>query len=449
MQNYRKRFIWLNLILIGTVLIIVLTAVGIYMGTGIYSDIESTMRQVISPFSSSSIEITVDKPALFPSQDSNDDNITPPSKPDDDNQTPPSKPNDNSKKSRRRLRSLFDLDYSKNITAVLYSKEKGITILSDSSDLSDTAIQSAVSKVINFDKNFGKITDLSLYYYVNNDNGYYRIALASTLFVTTPIIELILILIAIFAVAMVIFYIISFYISKIAVKPLEQSMEMEKQFVADVSHDLKTPITVILANNSILKSNESSTVAEQKQWIDSTDNAAHNMLNMISEMLTLSQMESKEINVEISKIDVSHTVNKISLQMESLAFDKGINYITDIDDSIYIDSNKDYVERICSGLISNAMKYEAQNGNIIISLHKDKKKALLKVRNTSTVIDKKDIDHVFERFYRGDKARDTKSGHGLGLSITKRMTELINAKIFVESKPDTGTEFTVEFNICD
>ncbi len=449
MQNYRKRFIWLNLILIGTVLIIVLTAIGIYMGAGIYSDIESTMRQVISPFSSSSIEITVDKPALFPSQDLNNDDIIPPSKPNDDNQNSPSKPNKNSKKLNRRLRPLFDLDYIKNITAVLYSEEKGITVLSDTSDLSDTIIQSAVSKVINYDKCFGKISDLSLYYYVDSNNGYYKIALASTLFVTTPIIELVLILIAIFAVAMVIFYIISFYISKIAVKPLEQSMEMEKQFVADISHDLKTPITVILANNSILKSNENYTVFDQKQWIESTDNAAHNMLNMINEMLTLSQMESKELNVEISKIDVSHTVNKISLQMESLAFDKGINYITDIEDNIYIESNKDYVERICSGLISNAMKYEVQNGNIIISLHKEKKKTILKVRNTSTVIEEKDIEHVFERFYRGDKARDTKSGHGLGLSITKRMAELINANIFVESNLKIGTEFTVEFNTYD
>ena len=101
--------------------------------------------------------------------------------------------------------------------------------------------------------------------------------------------------------SLALFFFISVRLSKLAARPLEKAVAMERQFVADISHDLKTPVTVILANSSILRESPDSKVSEQLQWIDSTDTAAKNMMELVSEMLTLSSLESPGRTVKKSR----------------------------------------------------------------------------------------------------------------------------------------------------
>ena len=184
-------------------------------------------------------------------------------------------------------------------------------------------------------------------------------------------------------------------------------MDMERQFVQDISHDLKTPVTVVLANNSILRSNPDATVAEQQQWIDSTDEAAKNMMELVNEMLTLASLEAAEKKsaeagtAELHPVDLTNSAQKCILQMESVAYDRGVELTTDIGEGI------------------TALGDTAE-----------------------------DLPHIFERFYRGDKARSEK-GHGLGLPILKSTAELMGAELSASSSKENGTVFTAVFDAAE
>jgi len=215
--------------------------------------------------------------------------------------------------------------------------------------------------------------------------------------------------------------------------------------VADISHDLKTPVTVVMANSSILKSNRDSTVEEQLQWVESTEDAARNMMGLVDEMLTLSSLESAGRTVEKEAVSISSAAEKCVLQMESLAFEKGVELVSQIPENVEVLADRDHVQRIVSGLIDNALKYEPSGGRVDVELSEEKKKAVLSVKNRGSYIAREDLPHIFERFYRADKARSDKKGYGLGLPIINKMAELSGAKIFAKSSEEEGTEFTVEF----
>ena len=160
-------------------------------------------------------------------------------------------------------------------------------------------------------------------------------------------------------------------------------------------------------------------------------------------------LESVEKPVEKEPVDLSERIEKCVLQMESLAYDRGITVSLDAPDDVFILSEKEYTERIVGGLIENALKYEPDGGTVRVALTETRKKAVLSVQNPGGVIDPADLPHVFERFYRGDKARDLKSGHGLGLSIIKQMADRLGAEIAVKSDPADGTVFTAVFDLAE
>ena len=215
--------------------------------------------------------------------------------------------------------------------------------------------------------------------------------------------------------------------------------------MADISHDLKTPITVIKANNSILRSSPEATVGSQTQWLDSNDSATDNMLGIINEMLTLSQLEGEAPVVKKEPVNLSEAAEGAVLQLESVAYERGITLTDELEEGILIEADPDLVPRVIGGLLENALKYEPAGGLVSVTLHREKKNAVLSVRNKSSVIAAEDLPHVFDRFYRGDKTRGDKKGHGLGLSIVKKAAELCGGTITVTSAPETGTEFQVRF----
>ena len=248
---------------------------------------------------------------------------------------------------------------------------------------------------------------------------------------------------------MALVYFISRRLSKLAAKPMEDAMELERQFVADISHDLKTPITVILANNSILRSNPDSSAAEREQWMQSTDDAAKNMMQLVGEMLTLSNLESVGRSVMTAPLDLSSAAEKAVLQLESLAYERQIEIEEEIAEHVTVRGDAEYCARICSGLVENALKYEPAGGKITVSLRTERKKAVFSVRNRGSRIAPEDLPHIFERFYRGDKARGSSGGHGLGLPIIRQMVELLGGELDATSSEQDGTVFTVRFELAE
>ncbi len=233
---------------------------------------------------------------------------------------------------------------------------------------------------------------------------------------------------------------ISIMIASLAIHPVEEAWQQQKQFVADVSHDLKTPLTVILANNNILLSAKDSDSAERK-WLESTEDEANRMRSLIDRMLELSGSENLNGKIIMNETNVSDALEAVLLQFEPVAFEKGIVIESEIALNVRMVSNEDAWVRLFHILLDNAIKYSQVGGTVHVSLSVVKQSVKLTVSNGG-LIKEEDLPHLFERFYRADKARGV-GGFGLGLSIAKNIAESLGGTIVVESNEDIGTRFTV------
>jgi len=464
LKGYRRRFVSYNMLLVGVVLLIALIIQGVYLCRNAYSELNNTMRLIVEPLGGAEMGgFRFDNAGQPPemSQGFPDgtgfgtDGGQPPELPDGegfgaDNGQPPELAGDSGKGASDGQRGNGDIDEMRvreeGILAVFYdSTNDTFSLLSRESFLDETALEAAVRAASEQTDSFGKLSDLDVYYYKEDGAESVRIALADTDYLQSRTTKYCLTLALVYVVTMILVYFISRRLSKLAAKPMEDAVELERQFVADISHDLKTPITVILANNSILRSNPDYSTEEREQWLSSTDEAAKNMMQLVGEMLTLSNLESVGRNVVTGAIDLSSAAEKASLQLESLAYERGVEIDTDIAENITVRGDAEYCARICGGLTENALKYEPVGGRVTVSLRVERKHAVFSVRNQGSYIAPEDLPHIFERFYRGDKARSSRGGHGLGLPIIRQMTELLGGTIRVQSTETEGTVFTVEF----
>ncbi len=422
LNGYRRRFVAITMTLIALVLLFALVIQGLYVCRSEYQDMRKTMSMVLEPWRMMG------------------DDVRP--KPEGDRPAPPEGDRNPDEEQPMDARGLRDA----GITTVFYDvNEDTVAVMPGSRDVDEAALAEAARAAAGREETFGKVGQG--FYYLREGGETMKIALADVSFLRTRVLKNIGVLVGIYLLALCVFFFISRWLSKLAARPMEQAMQMERQFVADISHDLKTPITVVLANDAILRSNPEAATGEQMQWIDSTDAAARNMMDMVEKMLTLSSLESANRAVEKTSVCLSSCVEKSVLQMESVAYDRGVAVESDIAPGINVMATEDYCMRILSGLIGNALKYEPDGGAVHISLTQERKRALLTVRNGGSVIAPEDLSHVFERFYRGDKARSGSGGHGLGLPIVKGICDLLGAEISVKSSEREGTAFTVSFEI--
>lgn len=438
-KSYRKRFVVSTLSLLGLVLIVAFSIFGFYTYKNDYKELQTTMSLVIRPLDGpNGMFRSIGDDKRPPEPDFQVKDREPGTEPPEKGHEPPEK-SENS--------NGIVIDSEIDIITVFYNKTSGeFSLLSENESVDSDRIRNAVLEISESGERFGKSEEYGYVFCLEESGDELKVALVDSGYLSGRIRTIALQMFVIFAALMTVFFFITLWLSKIASRPMERAVEMERQFVADISHDLKTPITVILANNSIIKDSPGSTVADQRQWIDSTDNAAKNMMAMVGEMLTLSSLESRGREVELSKIDLAPIAEKSSLQLESVAYERGITVETDIAPEAFVNGNAEYAERICNGLLENALKYEPDGGIVEVKLVAGRKKTKLSFKNRGSVIESEDIDHIFERFYRGDKTRGIKKGHGLGLPIIKQMVDLLGAGIEVESSPGEGTVFTVTFD---
>lgn len=414
MTEYRKRFVQFNMLLIGIVVTVMVCLVAVYMYRDYYSGLKSTMRQVVTPLNSFHNAPKSEKPSEKP------DGADSLEKPPEDSQ-------------------------SKDILTVFYSSDTGEThLLSPNENFDESALPELLKTVTAQSSRFGTLYSSHVIYYYTGSSSLYRVALASTDYITHSMLRLGLVLLVIWVGAMGCFLLVSIQLSKVAARPMEEAMGREKQFVADASHDLKTPLSVILANNSILRENPEATVGSLSRWTDSTQQATKRMQQLIGEMLTLADVERPEAPLELTQVDIASVVMKAALELESVAYEQEVDLDTELPDSLLGKSNENYLQRIAASLMENAIKYEPKGGQVLVTLTHSRRHAVLEVTNKSTRISQEDLPHVFDRFYRSDKSRQSKTGgHGLGLAITKEMVTKLGGVIQAASG-ESGTTFTVK-----
>ena len=229
---------------------------------------------------------------------------------------------------------------------------------------------------------------------------------------------------------------------------LRISENKRSQFVSDASHELKTPLASIkLLSDSILQNNmDSETVRE---FVGDIGNEAERLNKMSQKLLTLSKIEGQiEDSHEI--VRVSPTINRVVRMLSVNAEKNNITIETELDDSCTILILEDDLYQVIFNLVENGIKYNTPGGKLIITLRRDGEFVKIEIRDTGVGIPKEALEHVFERFYRVDKARSRSTGgSGLGLSIVRNIIKRNDGKIDVSSQVGVGTTFALYFPIFD
>ena len=223
------------------------------------------------------------------------------------------------------------------------------------------------------------------------------------------------------------------------VKPVDEAMEKQKQFVWDASHELKTPLAVISANADVLAAE----VGESKplQYIQSEVRRTD---SLIQNLLTLARMEKGTVQAAHVQFDLSRALLEVALPFESAVFEEGKTLEMDIPDGIEYTGDQEMIKQLAVILLSNAEKYSDGGGKIRVSLEARGEKRILRVHNTGPAIPPEAQQRIFDRFYRVDSSHNREvEGNGLGLAIAQNIVSLHGGKITVHSAEGEGTEFTV------
>ncbi|MBR0412117.1 MAG: HAMP domain-containing histidine kinase [Eubacterium sp.] len=222
-------------------------------------------------------------------------------------------------------------------------------------------------------------------------------------------------------------------------KPVAESFDKQKQFIADASHELKTPLSVIMASADALEANP----AEHK-WLENIKSESERMNKLVADLLELAKSEEVEDKGEYAMGDLSKVVEKSALTFEGVMFEKGIMLNDDIQSSIFLKMNEYKIQQLISILLDNAVKHSEKGSTVNIELKREKD-IVLTVTNEGEGIPKGEEEKIFERFYRADESRNrNENRYGLGLAIAKNICQLHGGTISAKSE-NGKTTFKVVF----
>ncbi len=242
--------------------------------------------------------------------------------------------------------------------------------------------------------------------------------------------------------AWILLLLLSFKLSSLLVRPVQEAFDKQTQFISDASHELKTPVAVIQANADLLMKESG-----ENKWLDYIIQETHRMDKLVKDLLFLSNMKKTRLNMV--RLNFSRLVEGAVLPYEALAYEKGRVIETSVKDDIYVKGDESELEKLISILLSNAVKYSYENTTINVSLTCQGRCALLKIRNEGIGIRKEERNRIFERFYRADSARSRDdNSYGLGLAMAETIAVNHNAKIYAESEWEKWAEFTFEIKEC-
>lgn len=239
---------------------------------------------------------------------------------------------------------------------------------------------------------------------------------------------------------------ISLTLANWTVKPIAVAWEKQKQFVADASHELKTPLAVISANTEVILANPRESVSGQSKWLNYIQSETMRMSKLISNLLSVARMdhESKS-KMDIEQISLSDTVSNICLVFEPIIYENGKTLNTIIHRDILFRAEEDNVKQLLSILMDNAVLHSVPKAEITVTLSRDAQgKIRLAVSNTAKDIPQEKLAHLFDRFYRVD-TEGSPNGSGLGLSIAKSIVTQMGGKLSVTSENNLVT-FTAQFS---
>lgn len=234
---------------------------------------------------------------------------------------------------------------------------------------------------------------------------------------------------------------ISFFLARWAVRPVERAWEQQRRFVADASHELKTPLTVIITSAELLQSPGDT---PSRQLAANILTEARQMRGLVESLLELARVDSGAAGRDRLPLDLSRLVSDALLPFEALFFERGLSLAEEVEAGITVRGCAPQLRQVAEIFLDNAQKYSAPGGTVTLSLRrKGRARCLLSVSNPGEAIPKEELNNIFKRFYRLDRARSLNGSYGLGLSIARSIVAEHHGKIWAESAGGINT-FYVE-----
>ena len=237
------------------------------------------------------------------------------------------------------------------------------------------------------------------------------------------------------------FFIISLLLARWAVKPVEEAWKQQRQFVADASHELKTPLTVILSNVQLLEE----AGADEQTRSRLTDNIltmSHQMRELIERLLELARVDSGLGERSLSAVDLSQLVDGAVLPFEAVFYERGLELSCRVEEDLRVRGSPSHLKQTADILLDNAQKYAAPGSRVEVELKRSgRRHCLLSVASAGEALSPKELKDIFKRFYRADSARSRDGSYGLGLSIAEEIVRNHKGKIWAESRGGVNTFF--------
>lgn len=236
-----------------------------------------------------------------------------------------------------------------------------------------------------------------------------------------------------------------------ALHPIRTAWDRQLRFVSDASHELRTPLAVIQSNLDLVLDHTDQSVEENLEWVDNAQSEARRLTRLVQDLLTLARSDSNTVPIQMAPVELAEVVQHVADLFEPVA---EMNEKTlSVDNGAYVTVEGDYdrLAQLIVILVDNAFKYTGTGGHVTISTSVQKNRVLLSVADNGPGIDAADLPHVFERFYRADKARarGDDQGTGLGLSIAQWIAQAHHGKIQIDSTAGQGTTVTVNLPAQD
>lgn len=221
---------------------------------------------------------------------------------------------------------------------------------------------------------------------------------------------------------------------------LERSFDSEKRFASDASHELRTPIAVIIAECEYARQN-AKTVEDYEESMEVVERQSRKMSALVNQLLNITRMDQGTHKISLERANFSELV-EVVCDEAAVASGRDIELEKDIAPGVYADMDVGLMARLVQNLVENAFKYTAEGGRVSVRLASDGQKLTFSVSDNGIGIDKKDLPHIWERFWQADSSRGVDRGSGLGLAMVKQIADAHGGKLGVESSPGEGSTFS-------
>ena len=301
-------------------------------------------------------------------------------------------------------------------------------------------VRGIVTAALESEQKTGELKDYRLRFLKERTPMGHTLVFSDTTAETATLKNMLSLCVLIFFLTMGIFLGISILLSNWVIRPVAEAWDQQRQFVADASHELKTPLSVIMANAELL-GNEDTPEADRRRFSKNILTMTYQMRSLVENLLEMARVDNGTLKMHFTSLDFSQLVSDAALSVRLLYEEQGLQLQCTVPEELSLQGSEQHLYQVLDVLLDNALKYSSVGGCVRVQLKRIGHSCLLSVSNTGAPIAKEDLKNIFKRFYRADKARSLNGSYGLGLSIAQSVVEAHRGRIWAESDKGSNTFF--------